>query len=160
MYSSLKDNICDVDLADMQSISNYSKGIRFLLCVIDLFSKYAWVVPLKNKQKVTIVNAFQSILDSSKRKPKKVWINQGSEFYNSHLKNFFRGYEYNNTYHRTIKMKPIDVKGDTFAEYNEESNEKDPKLKIGDNVRISKQKKFFAKGYTPNWSEKVFVTSY
>ena len=86
VYSSLKDNICDVDLADMQLISNYNKGIRFLLCVINLFSKYAWVVPLKNKQKVTIVNAFQSILDSSKRQPKKVWLNQGNEFYNSHLK--------------------------------------------------------------------------
>ena len=61
--------------------------------------------------------------------------------------------KYNNTYHRTIKMKPIDVKKNSFAEYNEESNEKDPKFKIGDHVRISKYKNIFAKGYTPNWSE-------
>ena len=63
--------------------------------------------------------------------------------------------KYNNTYHRTIKMKPIDVKSDSFAEYNEESNEKDPKFKIGDHVRISKYKNIFAKGYNPNWSEEV-----
>ena len=60
--------------------------------------------------------------------------------------------KYNNIYHRTIKMKPIDVKSDSFAEYSEESNEKDPKFKVGDHVRISKYKKIFAKGYTPNWS--------
>ena len=64
---------------------------------------------------------------------------------------------YNNTYHRTIKMKPIDVGDDSFAEYNEESNEKDPKFKIGDHVRISKYKNIFAKGCTPNWSEKKFI---
>ena len=64
--------------------------------------------------------------------------------------------EYNNTYHKTIKM-PIDVKSDSFAEYNEESNEKDPKFKVGDHTRISKLKNVFAKGYTPNWSEEVFV---
>ena len=66
--------------------------------------------------------------------------------------------EYNNRYHRTIKMKPIDVRSDSFAEYNEESNAKDPKFKIGDHVRISKYKNIFAKGYTPNGSEEVFVT--
>ena len=64
--------------------------------------------------------------------------------------------EYNNTYHRTIKMKPIDVGDDSFAEYNEESNEKDPKFKVGDHVRISKYKNIFAKGYAPNWSEEIF----
>ena len=65
--------------------------------------------------------------------------------------------KYNNTYHKTIKMKPIDVKSDSFAEYNEESNEKDPKFKIGDHVRISKYKNIFAKGYTPNWSEEISI---
>ena len=63
--------------------------------------------------------------------------------------------EYNNTYHKAIKMKPIDVKKDYFAEYNEESNEKDPKLKVGHHVRISKCKNIFAKGYAPNWSEEI-----
>ena len=65
--------------------------------------------------------------------------------------------EYNNTYHKTIKMKPVDVKDDSFAEYNEESNKKDPKFKIGDHVRISKLKNVFAKVYTPNWSEEIFI---
>ena len=59
VYSSFKDNICEVDLADMQSLSKYSKGIKYLLCAIDLFSKYAFVVPIKDKKRTSIVNAFQ-----------------------------------------------------------------------------------------------------
>ena len=64
--------------------------------------------------------------------------------------------EYNNAYHKTIKIKPIDVGDDSFAEYNEGSNEKDPKFKIGDHVRISKYENIFAKEYISNWSEEVF----
>ena len=66
---------------------------------------------------------------------------------------------YSNTVHKTIKMKPIDVMGDSYAEYNEDFNKKDPKFKAGDHVRISKYKNIFAKGYAPNWSEEVFVIS-
>ena len=189
----------------MQLISKYNKGIRYLLCVIDLFSKYAFVVPLKDKKGTTIVNAFQSILDSLKRKPNKIWVDQGSEFYKTHFKKWLKDNniemystynkgksvvverfirtvknkiykhmtaiskkfyfdvlkdivdEYNNTYLRTIKMKPMDVKSDSFAEYNEESNEKDPKFKVGDHVRISKCKNIFAKGHTRNWNEEIFI---
>ena len=65
--------------------------------------------------------------------------------------------EYNNTYHRTIKMKPVDVKSGNYIECNVNSSDKDPKFKVGDHVRISKYKNIFAKGYTPNWSEEVFV---
>ena len=65
--------------------------------------------------------------------------------------------EYNNTYHKTIKMKPKNVKDYYFVEYNKESNAKGPKFKVGDHVRISKSKNIFAKGYTPNWSEEIFV---
>ena len=65
--------------------------------------------------------------------------------------------EYNNTYHRTIKMKPIDVKGNTYIDFGQEANDNDPKFKVVDHVRISKYKNVFAKGYTPNWSEEVFV---
>ena len=86
MYSSFKGNTWGVDLADMQLISKHNKGIRYLLCVIDLFSKYAWVVPLKDKKGVSIVNAFQSILEKSNRKPDKIWVDKGSEFYNNHFK--------------------------------------------------------------------------
>ena len=65
--------------------------------------------------------------------------------------------EYNNKYHRTIKMKPVDVKSGNYVEYNVNSNDKDPKFKSGDHVRISKYKNIFAKGYTPNWPEEIFV---
>ena len=65
--------------------------------------------------------------------------------------------KYNNTYHKTIKMKPIDVKDNTYINTNKKINEKDPKFKVGDHVRISKYKNIFANGYTPNWSEEVFV---
>ena len=65
--------------------------------------------------------------------------------------------EYNNTIHRIIKMKPIEVTDDFLILYNEESNKKDPKFKVGDHVRISKYKNIFAKGYVPNWSEEIFV---
>ena len=65
--------------------------------------------------------------------------------------------EYYNTYHRTIKMKPIDVKDNTYIDFGKEVNDNDPKLKVGDHVRIAKYKSIFAKGYTPNWSEEIFV---
>ena len=67
--------------------------------------------------------------------------------------------KYNNTVHSSIKMKPKDVADDCFVEYSEETNEKYPKFKVGDKVRISKYKNIFAKGYTPNWSEEVFVVN-
>ena len=67
--------------------------------------------------------------------------------------------KYNDTVHRTIKMKAIDVTDDSCAKYNEDFNKKDLKFKVGDHVRISKYKNIFAKGYTPNWSEEFFVVS-
>ena len=170
-----------------------------------MFSKYGFIVPLKPKKGTTIVNAFQSILDNSKRKPNKISVDQGSEFYNSHFKKWLKDNdiemctthnegksvvaerflrtlrnkiykhmttisknvyfdvlddtvdENNNTYHKTIKMKPIDVGDDSFVEYNEESNEKDPKFESSHHVRIPKYKNIFSKGYTPDWSEGIFV---
>ena len=73
------------DLADMQLISkfNFNKVIRFLLRVIDIFSKYAWVVPLKDEKDVSIVNAFQKIWKESNRKLNKLWVDKGSEFYDN-----------------------------------------------------------------------------
>ena len=90
VYSTFKDNIWDVDLADMQLLSKYNKGIRFLLCVIDIFSKYAWVVPLKDKKGISIVKAFQIILKQSNRKRNKIWVDKGSEFYNAYFKKWLR----------------------------------------------------------------------
>ena len=66
----------------MQLISKFNKGIRLLLCVIDTYNKYAWVIPLKDKKGVTIVSAFQNVLNDSMRKPNKIWVDKGSEFYN------------------------------------------------------------------------------
>ena len=205
VYSTFKDNIWGVDLADIQLLSKYNKGIRFLLCVIDIFSKYTWVVPLKDKKGISIVKAFQIILKQSNRKPNKIWVDKGSEFHNAYFKKWLRDSdivmysthnegksvvaerfirtikskiykymtsisknvyidklddivdEYNNTYYTTIKIKPIDVKDNTYINTSKEINNKDPKFKAGDHVRISKYKNVFAKGYIPNWSEEVFI---
>ena len=88
VYSPLTDNIWGVGLADVQLMSKYHKErIRFLLCGIARFSKYTRIVPLNNKNGLSIVNAFQTTLDNSRRKPNKIWIGQGSEFYNNSFKN-------------------------------------------------------------------------
>ena len=154
---------------------------------------------------MTIANAFQKNLKESARKPCKIWVDKGSEFYNSHFKNWLKDnsiemysthnegksvvaerfirtiknkiykymtsksknlyidklgdivHKYNNKKHRTIKMKPIDVKDNTYIDFGKEVNYNDPKFKVSDHVRISKYKKIFAKGYTRNWFEEVFV---
>ena len=82
-----KGNIWGADLADVQLISKFNKGFRFLLCVVDVFSKYAWVVPLKYKKGITITNASQKILKESNRNPSKIWVDKGREFYNNSFKN-------------------------------------------------------------------------
>ena len=160
---------------------------------------------MKFKKGISIVNAFQKILDKSRCKPNKIWVDKGSEFYNNSFKKWLKDKdiemysihkegksvvaerfirtlktkvykymtsisknlyidklgdivnEYNNTYHRTIKMKLVDVKDNTYIDFMKEVNKKDPKFKVGDYVRISTYKNIFAKGYMPNWSEKVFV---
>ena len=174
----------------MQSLSKYNKEIKYLLCVIDLFSKYAWVVSIKEKKGTSIVNAFKKIIPK-RRKKNKIWVDQGREFYNDNFKDFLKinniemywtynegKYfvaerfirnlkvrifkhmtaisknfcfdvlddivdEYNNTVHKTINMKPIDVRGDSYAKYNENPNKKDPKFKAADHVGIWKYKKHF-----------------
>ena len=182
----------------MQLISKFNKGLRFLLCVIDIYRKYAWVIPLKDKKGIMITNPFQKILDESNRKPNKICVDKGSEFYNRTMKSwlekndielysmynegksfiaerFIRTFKnkiykymtsisknvyidkldnivkkYNNTYHSEIKMKPVDVKSNTYIDSSKEINDKNLKFKIADNVRISKYKIVFAKSYTPN----------
>ena len=90
LHAAFKDNIWGADLADMQLLSKYNKGIRFLLCVIDIPSKYAWVVPLKDKKGVSIVTAFQSILKQSNRKANKIWVDKRSKFYNASFKKWLQ----------------------------------------------------------------------
>ena len=186
VHSSFRDNIWGVDLVDMQLLSKFNKGFRFLLCVIDIFSKYAWFIPSKHKKDISIVTGFQKIINDSKRKPNKIWVDKGIEFYNNSfkkwlqdndivmystnnkgksvvaerfiktLKNKIYKYmtsilknvyidklddivkEYNNTYHTSIKMKPADVKDNTYIDFKKEVNNKNPKFKVGYHVRISK----------------------
>ena len=98
VYSEFKDNIWGADLADIQLISKFDKRFRFLLCVIDIFSKYARVVPLKDEKSFSIVNAFQKVLDDSNRsevksearKPNKIWVDKGSEFYINSFKKWLK----------------------------------------------------------------------
>ena len=163
VYSSFRDNIWGTDLADMQSLSTYNKGIKYLLCAVNPFSKYAWVGPLKDKRGISIFNAFQKII-SKGRKSNKIWVDQGGEFYSKFFKRFLKinniemystynegksavaerfirtlknktfehmtavsksvyfdvlgdiVNKYNNTVHRSIKMKPTDVTSDSYAE--------------------------------------------
>ena len=95
VYSSFRGNIWGPDLADMQSLSKYNRGIKYLLCAIDLVSKYAWVAPLKEKRGISIFNAFQKTISKSgeaeskgRRKPNKIWFDQRDEFYNNLFKRF------------------------------------------------------------------------
>ena len=74
----------------MQSLSKYNKEIKYLLCAIDLFSKYAWVIPIKDKKGITITNAFQKILKESNCKPNKIWVDKESEFCNSSFKKWLK----------------------------------------------------------------------
>ena len=89
-YRTFIDNIWGTDLADMQLISKFNKGFRFLFCVIDIYSiciyLYAWVITLKDKKIVTITNTFQKFLKESNCKPNKTWLDIGSEFYNRPMK--------------------------------------------------------------------------
>ena len=82
------DNIWGPDLAAMQLISRFNKGLRFLLCVIDIFSKYAWVILSKDKKGITITNVFQKISKESNRKPSKIWADKSSKFYNRSMKSW------------------------------------------------------------------------
>ena len=157
------------------------------------------------KKGVSIVNAFQNNLKKSNRKPNKIWVDKGGEFYNRSMKSRLeindiemysthnegksvvakrcirtiknKIYKYmtsisknvyidklddivnecNNTKYRTTKMKPTDVKDNTYIDFSKEVNDNDPKFKVGDHVRILKFKNIFFKGYNPNWSEAVFV---
>ena len=167
-------NIWGVDLANTQLLSKFNKEIRFLLCVIDIFSKYAWVVPLKGKKGITIADAFQKSLDESGPKRNKTWVDKESEFYNKLFKSQLQNnniemysthnegksvvaekfisslknkiYKYmtsisKNVYidelgdivkhHRTIKLKPIDVKSRTYINFSKNKNYQEPKFKAG-----------------------------
>ena len=88
VHSTLIENIWSTDLGDMLLMSKFNKGFRFLLCAIDIYSKYAWVIPLKDKKCITIINGFQKILDESNRKLNNIWVDKSSKFYNRSMKSW------------------------------------------------------------------------
>ena len=203
------DEIFAADLVEMQKFSKINKNYRYLLTCIDIFSKYAFVIPLKDKKGITIKNALQKIFN--KRKPKFLWTDNGKEFYNNQVndlleKNNIKLYstnnseikssvierfnrtfkkmmykkftennnaifyniidklvnEYNNKYHRTIKMTPVEASKKINENkikqiYNFEKTNKIAKFEIGDHVRISLNKSIFEKSYETNWTEEIFV---
>ena len=196
------------DLVEMQKFAKLNKGYRYLLTCIDIFSKFAWVIPLKDKKGVTIKQALQKIF--KQRKPKLLWTDRGKEFYNKEVQDllnenniklystnnseiksavierFNRTFKnmmykkftennntifynildelvnnYNNKYHSTIKMSPIEGSKKINEKkikniYNFEKTKKLGKFKIGDRVRISLEKNIFEKGYDTNWTEEIF----
>ena len=202
------DEIFAADLVEMQKFAKLNKGYRYLLTCIDIFSKYSWVIPLKDKRGITIKNALQKIF--KQRKPKFLWTDRGTEFYNKQVQDllnenniklystnnseiksavierFNRTFKnmmykkftknnntifynildelvnnYNNKYHSTIKMTPIEgskkVNENKIKNiYNFEKTKKPGKFKIGDRVRLSLEKNVFEKSYETNWTEEIF----
>ena len=202
------DEIFAADLVEMQKFAKLNKGYRYLLTCIDIFSKFAWVIPLKDKKGITIKNALEKIFNE--RKPKYLWTDNGKEFYNKQVQDllnenniklystnnseiksavierFNRTFKnmmykkftennntifynildelvnnYNNKYHSTIKMSPIEgskkINENKIKNiYNFEKTKKLGKFKIGDRVRISLEKNIFEKGYETNWTEEIF----
>ena len=190
----------------MTAFKDYNDGYTFLLLVIDTFSKYGYLIPLKNKKGETVANALKDIF--KKRKPEKLWTDKGKEFYNKDVKDLVELYsteneekssiaerwvrtikekmwkyftdnntykyidvlpdlveDYNKTVHSSTKLTPIDASKkkneltvwrnlypDRYKKYNIT-----PKFSVGDEVRITKKKKVFEKGYTTRWTEEIFT---
>ena len=198
----------------MQKFSKWNNGCKYLLMIIDIFSKYGWIVPLKNKKSELVIKAFNQIFKEN-RVLKYLWTDKGKEFYNKNLKDVLdkrnvKWYstenedkssiverwnktiktkmwkrfteqnstqylkmlpdiinKYNNSYHSSIKISPVEAskkKKEGIVYYNLYRNLKatktKPKFKVGDRVRISIYKqKTFDTGYTPNWTEEIFIIS-
>ena len=196
------------DLADMRALSKENDGYNFLLLVIDIFNKYGWIKPLKDKKGETIVNALKEIFKESGRRPAKLWTDKGREFFNKDVRDLVELYateneekssiaerwirtmkekmfkyftdnntnkyidvlpnlveDYNNTVHSSTKLTPTDAS----KEENElkvwrnlypdryKTSRLNPKFSVGDEVRITKKKKVFEKGYTTRWTEEIFT---
>ena len=198
------DELWQMDLADMQAHAKENDGYRYLLVCIDVFSKYVWVIPLKNKTGPALVTAFKKILESG-RKPQKIQTDEGTEFFNKHFKDLMKSEEIQlyNTYNetkasvvervirtlktrmwryftakrtrryidvlqdlvgtiRSIQKKPINVRmnGKYGIPFMENDKKGPPKYKFEiDQVRISKMKRTFEKGYLPNFSKEIFTVS-
>ena len=206
------DHIWGIDLITMIKYSKQNKNYKYILTVIDFFSKYSWCYPLKTKKSEEIINSVNDIFKKSKRKPSMIQSDEGTEFTNNQTQTFFKNNnikwyhtynrdikcsicerynrtilnkiyknftlnnntiwindldklvnEYNNSYHRSIKMKPIDASKKSNENnvrnnlYNFKYTNKKPKFSIGDRVRVSLLKNTFEKSYTSNWSQEIFI---
>ena len=204
--------IWSADLIDLKKLKKYNNGFQYIINIIDLYSRYAWSIPIKNKTGKSIVEAFNSTITQQQQKPKKLWVDNGSEFYNKifkkwlndnniemystfnegkavvierfnrTLKNKMFKYftangtykyidilsslinEYNNKKHSSTKLSPKSKYFNKQLSEDKKINKKNNNLlplsydfKIGDKVRISKFKKKFEKGYTPNWTDEIFT---
>ena len=207
------DDIWAADLIDMQYYSRTNKGYKYILMIIDVFSKYGWAIPVKNKSGPEMVKAFGELWNSGQKPPKYLWTDKGKEFVNKLMqellkKNNVHMYwteneeksciverwnrtikrimwkyftthrtgvystilpdliqKYNTTYHHSIQCTPTDARKPSnhqhvfnalYKERDSTQLRKRPKFHVGDQVRISKKKKTFEKGYTANWKEEVF----
>jgi len=206
VYVNAIDKIWAADLVDMQAFSRFNHGVKYLLTVIDVFSKYGWMFPLKDKTRVSVAKALKEIF--KQRKPEKLWTDKGNNFiintstlwvlnfnenegkssvaerWNRTMKEKMFKYftanntnkyidvlddfvdKYNNAWHSSINMTPVEASKiiNTITVYRNLYQDLTirpihAKFKIGDKVRILKKKKFFEKGFTPNWTEEVFTVS-
>ena len=195
------DDVWSCDLVEMQEWKKQNKGYRYMLNVIDVHSKYAWSIPLKDKTGKTVLDAFKQIVNSSGRKPDHIWVDEGKEFYNKQMDEWIKEnninrysthgehksavverfnrtlktimwkrftaentrnwidmldkllLQYNNKKHSTIKMTPTEA-----SQMQDPVNFREqPKFTVGDQVRISRIKGIFEKGYLPNWSEALYT---
>ena len=200
------DDVWSCDLVEMQEWSKQNKGYRYMLNVVDVFSKFAWSVKLFDKKGKTVLAAFKQIVKSSGRKPGHLWVDQGKEFYNRDIDEWIKQndinrysthgehksmicerfnrslknwmwrrftaentrnwidmvdrlvFKYNHTKHATLNMTPSEASHGKLLykplPYSEPSK---PKFSVGDQVRISRIKGIFEKGYLPNWSEALYT---
>ena len=206
------DDIWAADLVDMQKHSRVNGGNKYLLMIIDCFSKFGWIIPLKKKTGLEVSKAFE-ILFKKQKPPKKLWTDKGTEFYNKELDKVLKKHnvelysthneekscvverwnrtiktimwkyftangtykylnileklveKYNKTRNRAIGCSPTDARKPEFHErvfhrlyYKKvKATNKGPIFKVGDKVRITKYRTIFSKGYTPNWTDEIFI---
>ena len=204
------DDTWAADLVEMQPFARFNNGIKYILMIIDVFSKYGWAVPLKSKSGIGVAEAFTKIFKTNK--PKMLWTDKGKEFYNTYVakvlnKNDIKLYsteneekasvverwnrtiktkmwkyfsanntkkyidildklieKYNNTKHRSIGCTPLEARKPSSYQHVfkrlyakvVEAGVSQPSFHVGEKVRISKKKKTFEKGFTPNWTEEQF----
>ena len=212
-YVTTRNELVQGDLADFQNVSKYNHGFRYVLCLIDVFSRYVWTYPVKNKNGETIASVLKHHFDNVERVPIYFQTDLGTEFYNRHVKKVLNEFDikhysvdsdkkaaiverairtlkqklyryftrfqtyryidvladvvqsYNNTVHRSIKMAPAEVSDDRVRQVYNTLYENKPvtsskfKFSEGMNVRVSKLKSLFEKGYYPNYTREIFTIS-